>query len=326
MFAMRFDMRGPHAGAPMDNLYQAALEMCEWGESNGLVNVLLCEHHMSPDGYLPSPVIMASAIAARTSKVPVRIAVFHMPLYHPIRLAEDMCVLDNISRGRVSYVGGVGYLKFEFDMHGVDFHKRGAIAEENLPLLLKAVSGEPFEHEGRQIHVTPRPFTPGGPKIAWGGGSIAAAKRAGKFGLDYIGQKYNPALKEAYEQAARDNGKKPGVFAMPDSVITTVMFVAENVDAAWEELSPYMMNDVLSYGDWNRSTGNLDTSGISFARTPEELRAENGSHRILSVEEAIAHVRSGQALRLHPLIGGLPPEIAWRYLKTVTEKVLPAVG
>jgi len=101
----------------------------------------------------------------------------------------------------------------------------------------------------------------------------------------------------------------------------TTVFVADDVDAAWAELGPYLMHDVLSYAEWN--AGNAPTASVSFVRTAEELRAENRSHRILTVDEAIERVRSGAPLALHPLIGGLPPAIAWRYLETVVDQVLP---
>jgi hypothetical protein len=106
----------------------------------------------------------------------------------------------------------------------------------------------------------------------------------------------------------------------PDDPST--VFVAEDVDRAWDELGPYLMHDVRSYAAWNE--GNTDTASLSFARTAEELRAERRSHQILTVDEAVELVRGGDMLRLHPLVGGLPPEIGWRYLETVAEKVLPA--
>ena len=62
--------------------------------------------------------------------------------------------------------------------------------------------------------------------------------------------------------------------------------------------------------------GQQDTASLSFVDTAEALRAENRSHRILTVDEAVELVRAGVPLAAHPLIGGLPPEIAWRYLKT----------
>ncbi|MCP6768937.1 hypothetical protein NL529_29240, partial [Klebsiella pneumoniae] len=86
---------------------------------------------------------------------------------------------------------------------------------ENLALLLRAVKGEPFEHEGRRIHVTPPPATPGGPRIAWGGGSKPAARRAGRYGLDFFAQSGDPMLREVYEEACRASGHKPGMCILP---------------------------------------------------------------------------------------------------------------
>ena len=156
MFLMRFDMRAPAAGSAPD-LYAAAIEMAAWGESRGALTAVVCEHHAMRDGYLPSPLILATALAARTTTLPITVAVIVLPLYQPIRLAEDMAVLDIISGGRVNYVAAIGYVPHEYEQHGVEFHRRGRIADESLPLLLKAKTGEPFEHEGRRIHVTPAP-------------------------------------------------------------------------------------------------------------------------------------------------------------------------
>src|SRR4051794_28823221 len=165
MFAMRFDMRAPANGAPAPELYRAALEMCAWGEEHGALSAVFCEHHGSADGYLPAPLALAAAAAARTTRLPITVAIIQLPLYDPIRLAEEMCVIDNLSGGRVGVFGAVGYVPAEYEMCGVDFHRRGAIAEEKLKLLLRAKTGEPFVHEGRRIHVTPAPLTPGGPRF-----------------------------------------------------------------------------------------------------------------------------------------------------------------
>jgi alkanesulfonate monooxygenase SsuD/methylene tetrahydromethanopterin reductase-like flavin-dependent oxidoreductase (luciferase family) len=324
VFTFRFDMRAPATGAPATELYQAALKMAAWGETRGCVSALLCEHHAANDGYLPSPMVLASAMAARTTTLPITIAVLLLPLYDPVRLAEEMVVLDIISQGRMMFVAAIGYRPVEYEMYGVDYHNRGKIAEEKLGVLLRAKTGEPFEYEGRPIHVTPSPITPGGPLVAWGGGSVAAARRAGRHGLGFFAQKGDPALGVAYEEAARQAGHEPGMCLLSSVDAPTTVFVAEDVDRAWEELGPYLMHDVLSYAEWNE--GNTDTSSLSFVKTAEELRAENRSHRIFSVDEAIEFVRSGAPLGLHPLIGGLPPEIAWRYLNTVADKVMPAVS
>jgi alkanesulfonate monooxygenase SsuD/methylene tetrahydromethanopterin reductase-like flavin-dependent oxidoreductase (luciferase family) len=86
---------------------------------------VLSEHHATADGHLPSPLILASAIAARTKVLNI-VAAAVLPLYHPVRLAEDMAVLDNISNGRVTYVFGIGHRPKEYEHMGVDARRRGA--------------------------------------------------------------------------------------------------------------------------------------------------------------------------------------------------------
>jgi len=90
---MRFDMRAPSFGAPAAALYSAAADMCAWAETRGCIAAVLCEHHGSDDGYLPSPIVLASAIAARTQRLPLNITVI-LPFYDPVRLAEDLSLLD----------------------------------------------------------------------------------------------------------------------------------------------------------------------------------------------------------------------------------------
>ena len=121
MYTLRFDMRAPSIGAPTSELYAAALDMATYAESHGGLMAVVCEHHTMSDGYLPSPMVLATAMAARTTTLPIMTAVVVLPLYHPIRLAEDMVVLDIISGGRVSHVAAVGYRPEEYESHGVDF-------------------------------------------------------------------------------------------------------------------------------------------------------------------------------------------------------------
>ncbi len=318
---MRFDMRAPDFGATTTELYAAALEMADFAQTRGAVAAVVCEHHTMADGYLPSPLILATAMAARTSTLPIMTAVLVLPLYDPIRLAEDMAVLDIISNGRVSHVLAVGYRPEEYEHHGVDFHRRGKIADEQLALLLQAKTGDPFEHDGRRIHVTPRPVTPGGPTILWGGGSIPAAKRAARFGLDFLAQGGGPEVEAAYADECRRHGREPGFCMVPPTDMATTVFVADDRDQAWSELGPHLLHDVVSYAALN--PGNTHTASLSTATTVDELRAEGRSHRIVTVDEAVAMVRAGAPLPLQPLVGGLHPETAWRYLRTVTDEVMP---
>jgi alkanesulfonate monooxygenase SsuD/methylene tetrahydromethanopterin reductase-like flavin-dependent oxidoreductase (luciferase family) len=324
VFTLRFDMRAPGTGAPRAELYAAALEMAGYAEGRGALAAVVCEHHAWDDGYLPSPLILATAMAARTTTLPITVAVVILPLCHPVRLAEEMIVLDIVSGGRVSYVAAIGYRPEEYDLYGVDFHQRGKLAEEKLGILLAAKTGEPFELNGRTVRVTPAPTTPGGPFVAWGGGSAPAARRAGRHGLAFIAQGGHPDLEQVYADEARAHGHEPGYCMIPPRDMATTVFVADDVDRAWDELGPYLMHDVVAYAQSN--AGDTTTASLSFATTAAELRAEDRTHRILTVDEAVALVGSGQPLQLQPLVGGLPPEIAWIYLRRVVDDVMPRVG
>src|SRR5262245_37153978 len=110
----------------MADRYTAALEMAEWADRLGALTVAVSEHHGSDDGYLPSPLVMLSAIAARTTNVRLMAAALVAPFYDPIRLAEDLVVLDNISRGRVDLILGAGYVPSELAMYGVPSSTRPA--------------------------------------------------------------------------------------------------------------------------------------------------------------------------------------------------------
>jgi alkanesulfonate monooxygenase SsuD/methylene tetrahydromethanopterin reductase-like flavin-dependent oxidoreductase (luciferase family) len=247
-----------------------------------------------------------------------------LPLYEPVRLTEEMAVVDIISRGRVSFTLGLGYRPEEFEHFGKSVRDRGRIADENVALLRRLLAGEEVVHEGRRIAVTPRPVTPGGPLLMWGGGSLAAARRAARYGLGLLANGKVPGMKEAYEVACRERGAEPGPMVLPERDTPTTVFVAGDVDQAWEELGPHLLHDARAYAEWN--PGNETSAGISDAQTVDELRATSRSHRVFSVAEAVEWMCRGEMLNLSPLCGGLPPDIAWPYLERVAETVLPEVA
>jgi alkanesulfonate monooxygenase SsuD/methylene tetrahydromethanopterin reductase-like flavin-dependent oxidoreductase (luciferase family) len=320
VFTMRFDMRDPAWGAAPAALYGAVPEMCAWAEDHGCVAAVLCEHHGSEDGYLPAPLMLAPAIAARTQRLGLSLILI-LPFYDPVRLAEDIAVLDILSGGRASYILALGYRPEEFEHFGLELGDRGRLADEKLALLRRLLAGETVVQDGRRITVTPRPLTAGGPGLMWGGGTVAAARRAGRYGLGMLGNANVPGMREAYEAACQRHGHSPGATFFPDRDTPSVCFVADDIDQAWSELGEYLLHDVRSYAAWN--PGDETTAGFSHVTSVAELRDKGASHVIISVSEAISRVRAGKVLNLSPLCGGLPPEIAWPYLKRVGDVVLP---
>jgi hypothetical protein len=86
LLTLGYDMRAPDFGTPASRLYSTALEQCEWADRAGFAAVTFMEHHASTDGYLPSPIVMAAAAAARTQRVFINIALMILPLYEPLRV------------------------------------------------------------------------------------------------------------------------------------------------------------------------------------------------------------------------------------------------
>src|SRR4051812_20951931 len=103
-----YDFRNPpDSGMDNPSLYAAILDQVAWLDGLGLDLVWFTEHHFVDDGYLPSWIPVAAAMASRTRRVRFSCDVCLLPFNHPIRLAEDLAVLDNLSNGRVEIgVGG----------------------------------------------------------------------------------------------------------------------------------------------------------------------------------------------------------------------------
>lgn len=324
MFMLRFDMRAPDkTPEQVAELYETALAMVQWIDDKAPAMIGVPEHHASEDGYNPTPLILASAMAAVTKNVRFMAAATLLPLYEPVRLAEEMIVLDQISRGRVSYVLGIGYRPAEYELFGLDFGQRGKIMDEKLALLrdcLKAASDATATPR-----VTPIPFTPGGPAVMLGGGSKVAARRAGRNGMGFVAQANEPGLREAYEEACMQAGHEPGLCQIPPDGRPNVVFVHPDPEKAWAEIGPYILQDAKPYAAWNREAG-MNATSLSHAMTVEDMKAEKGAYQILDIAEAVAVVKKWGALPMHPLCGGIPPDIAWTYLRRAVEELMPAIA
>ena len=125
-------------------LYAAIMDQVAWLDGLGLDLVWFTEHHFVDDGYLPSWIPVAAAMAARTKRVRFSCDVCLLPFNHPLRLAEDLAVLDNISGGRVEIGVGMGYAPHEFKGFGLPVSRRVSLTDEGLDVLKLAFTGETF--------------------------------------------------------------------------------------------------------------------------------------------------------------------------------------
>src|SRR4051812_39767892 len=249
LLTMRFDLRIPaFAEGTHRQAYTAALEMAEWADRHGFTTVVLSEHHGVDDGYVPAPLPLAGAILGRTRNVAVTIAALLVPLYDPLRLAEDIAVLDLAGGGRLAIVAGLGYRDEEFEMFGVDRKRRGAITEETLRTLLQAWTGEPFEYDGRTVRVTPRPVTEPHPMVLVGGSTEIAAKRAARLGLPFMPAIGDEALGDTYRAECERLGVESGWVLMPEG--PGFVHVARDPEKAWEVIGRHALYDASTYAGW----------------------------------------------------------------------------
>jgi alkanesulfonate monooxygenase SsuD/methylene tetrahydromethanopterin reductase-like flavin-dependent oxidoreductase (luciferase family) len=324
-FGLRFDLRNPEmAGTTMAERYRAAVDMAEWADDLGFVIIVLSEHHSSADGYLPSPLTMAAAMAARTEHARIRIAALIAPFHDPLRLAEDIAVVDLISGGRLDLVIANGYVPGEFDMFGCDLADRVKRTTETVATLKQAWTGEPFEFRGRTVRVTPTPAQPGGPDIILGGSGPKAAKRAARIADGFMPS--DGSIWTVYRDEMLALGKPdPGPFVGGD---TSAFHLARDVEQGWQDYAPYALHEVNAYGAWMASGGIGAEGGYETTADADALRA-TGQYRVLTPEDLVAEIR-GQGefgfTLFHPMAGGVPPAMAWESLHLFEHEVLPHLG
>jgi alkanesulfonate monooxygenase SsuD/methylene tetrahydromethanopterin reductase-like flavin-dependent oxidoreductase (luciferase family) len=321
MFGLRFDFRSPEfAGVPMADRYDAALEMAHWADRLGAVSLTVSEHHGSPDGYLPSPLPMVAALAARTTNVRLMVAAIIAPFHDPLRLAEDLIVLDHLSRGRVDVIVAGGYVGAEFDMFGVPIGERARRVTETVETLRCAFSGESFEFRGRKVRVTPPPYRDGGPGVMLGGSSDAAARRAARIADGFIPS--IPDVWDAYRDECIKLGKAdPGPSIVPPA---HTVALAEDVETGWQAFGPYFQHESNAYGKWSADSG---TAGpYKEVGSVEELRAR-GEYSVVTPTQMVADLKAAPFpfVMFHPMCGGTPPELAWSSLRLFESQVRDAL-
>ncbi|MEU1666690.1 LLM class flavin-dependent oxidoreductase [Streptomyces sparsogenes] len=320
---VRLNLVDPNATPEsLSRRYRAAVEMAAFADEQGIDTVQTEEHHGAADGWLPSPLTFAGAVLGATRRITVTVSALITPLYDPLRLAEDIAVLDLVSGGRLITVAGIGYRPEEYAGLGRDWERRGPLQDEALETLLAAWTGEPFGYRGRMVRVTPRPYSRPHPALLVGGSSKAAARRAARLGLPFFPSAHLPEL-EAYYHARRLQYGTDGWCVMPPAR-TSLLHVAEDPERAWAVVGPYLLHEARTYDSW-QSGGGVRSAVRSRAEDVGALRRE-GVYRVVTPEECVALAGEGGgagSLVLHPLCGGMPVEEGWRSLGLFAERVLP---
>ncbi len=226
-------------GGPEASVYENSLNQARLADELGFDAVWLAEHHFSSYGYTPNPLMFAVRLASATHQVRIGTAVVVVPLYHPLRLAEEIAFADHLTGGRLEVGFGSGYQPFEFQRFGLSIEAKQQYFDEGLEIVTKALTQEVFVHDGNLFTIPestlfPRPLQRPHPPFwiaAQRAESIAAAVRRGFKCI--TGGSTAPsgtvlANWEAFRQAVDDSGSGwPQEFAIQSQV-----YVSESEDDA----------------------------------------------------------------------------------------------
>lgn len=328
----------PHNPRPHKYLYAEMLEEIATADQMGFDSAWLTEHHFLQDGYCPSILLTASAIAAKTKNIRIGTGVLLMPLHDPIRVAEDAAVVDLISNGRLILGLGLGYRPEEFDGFGRTVKQRKGRMEESLEILHKSWSDETFSLDGKyykvkDLNVTPKPVQR--PIPIWiGAFTEPAIRRAARVGAPL----YVPAigvipiikaLFNMHSSLLEEYGRNPDDFEKP--LVREIYISDKKAEDVWEDIKENVTYTAKGYASWGSMVdreGNLlsdpnDPILYDIARdqsiigTPEECtEAIKEYQENLPVDNLICRFK----------FPGITHEEAMRSMSLFVEKVLPHVS
>ena len=327
-FGVVHDLRSPPGSdTPLPHIYAEALEQIRMLDELGLDLVWFTEHHFLDDGHLPNFVPVAGAVAATTQNIRISTDILLAPFAHPIRLAEDLAVLDNLSNGRMELGLGMGYAAHEFRGFGIPQSRRVSLTEELVQILQLAWKGEPFSFHGKRHHiddlvVTPAPVQEGGPPLWIAGMSENAARRAARFNTNLLPQGAPDQVLEPWRAELRATDRNPDDYRV--GIIRSV-FVTDDRERDWP---PIREAERYRAGVYARF----------FAETPDRLSAFDPAQESIPqgwivgdedhcVAELVAFIsRYG----LTDVVGwgappGLPPSMMNESLERYVTRVIPRV-
>lgn len=239
----------PEVPSSYAEICRNSLEQVKLAEKVNFDSAWISEHHFLEDGYCPSPAVLASAMAAVTTRIKIGSAGIILPLHNPIRVAEDAALVDNISGGRFNLGVVLGYRKDEFDGFGIPMKQRPSRMEEGIDVIIKSWIEDKFSYEGKRYRfndasVTPKPAQKPHIPVYIGAFEEPAIRRAGRLGYPLIigpGRTMQMVRDTVniYDDAAREAGKNPeGI----EHILLREAYIANSKKKAREEADRYIIS------------------------------------------------------------------------------------
>ena len=241
----------PPAKVSFAELYRKEIELAVAAEELGYDTVWLTEHHFVDDGYSPSLLPIAAAIAARTKKIRIGTFVLLLPLHNALRVAEDAATVDLISNGRLDLGLGQGYRVPEFVGFNIPRNERGPRLEEGTEVIRRVWTERNVTMDGRfnkltNVTVIPGPVQKPHPPLWLAARGPKSIGRAARNGYHFMGTG-GVDQQQMYDAALKEHGRDPEDFSIAQ--LRTV-FVASKHDKAWDDAEAGAHYMMTCYGKW----------------------------------------------------------------------------
>jgi alkanesulfonate monooxygenase SsuD/methylene tetrahydromethanopterin reductase-like flavin-dependent oxidoreductase (luciferase family) len=292
-FGVVHDFRSPPgSGIDLGDVYAQTMEQIVLLDGLGLDQCWFSEHHFVPDSYLPNFVPVAAAAAARTSRLRFSTDVCLLPFVHPLRLAEDLGILDQLSGGRMELGIGLGYAVHEFRAFGVPIRRRVSLTEEGIEILRLAWTGERFSYYGRRyqfddVLVTPQPVQAGGPPLWLASSSRAGAERAVRYGTHLLPQGDRAEVLDPWRAGVHAAGGDPAERRV--GVIRSVL-VTDDAERDWavlKQAEQYRMGVYLGFAEEAERAGTPGGSLGRQERIPQRFIVGDVEHCVAELVDFI---------------------------------------
>src|SRR5581483_9940053 len=291
-----FTFRNPAgAGRSFVEVYAETLRQIQYAEDLGYDTIWLTEHHFAEDGYSPSVMPIAGAVAARTRRARIGSYLALTSFNNAIRFAEDAATVDLLSNGRLDLALGMGYAPHEFTGFGVPQSERRSRYLEFMDVIQGLWTNEYFSYQGRHYQIDnarlmPKPVQSPHPPIWVGARAPAALDRAAAAGFHFAGGTGNVEEQRVYDEALLRHGRRPA-----DHHVGQLYWVhvAESDERAWENAAAAYHWVASSYGAMLAAAGDFAGDELVQQVPPvKELRAEFE-----------ARVAAGEPMLFEPIFG-----------------------
>jgi alkanesulfonate monooxygenase SsuD/methylene tetrahydromethanopterin reductase-like flavin-dependent oxidoreductase (luciferase family) len=315
-------------------LYRKHVDLCVEAEDLGFDTIWLTEHHFVDDGYSPTMMPLAAAIAARTKKIRIGTFVLLMPLHNPLHVAEDAVTVDALSNGRFDLGLGQGYVPREFAGFDVNRDERSRRLREGVEIVRRLFTEERVTFEGkcytvRDAELYPRPTQQPYPPIWIGARSRSATERAARNGYHLAGTGAHQA--QIYRDALTAAGRNPADFHIAQ---LRFGFVAPKREKAWDDCEFGLQYLLTRYGNWLAEANDVpgdekfrQVPPVGELRKMDDRNAIGDGFLVGSPDDAIEQIEEIGKYASHLALGLALPGIEVKKIrasmKLVAEKVMP---